>query len=70
MVNAESRIVLTSKDYSSKAIGYMDAIHGLCINCHREVEQSSSDSSGVFTSCAHCHQPLPDLKDEVWKEQL
>jgi Ni/Fe-hydrogenase subunit HybB-like protein len=39
------------------APGYMDAMHGLCITCHRRRAQEEPSRFGVwFRECANCHR--------------
>jgi Ni/Fe-hydrogenase subunit HybB-like protein len=39
------------------AAGYTDAMHGLCINCHRREKQENPDRVGAgFDRCATCHR--------------
>lgn len=39
-----------------KAVGYMDAMHGLCILCHEEKEKKDPDAHAGLSQCAGCHQ--------------
>jgi hypothetical protein len=48
-------------------VGYMDAVHGLCIGCHQETEQSTPEPDDRLSLCTHCHRSLPDLTEEAWK---
>ncbi len=48
--------------------GYMDAMHGLCITCHRERKASLEVTREDFDECAFCHGNLPDLQEAVWKD--
>jgi Ni/Fe-hydrogenase subunit HybB-like protein len=56
--------------FNSIAVGYIDAMHGLCINCHKEVQETLSPPNENFSRCTHCHQALPDLNDDEWKQHL
>ena len=42
MVVVGSRVEVSSPRINSMAAGYMDALHKLCIDCHKETEQSRS----------------------------
>jgi Ni/Fe-hydrogenase subunit HybB-like protein len=66
MVAAGSRVKHSSPRIDSRAIGYMDAVHGLCVTCHREVLASSAEPNENLSQCTHCHQSLPDLTQAVW----
>jgi hypothetical protein len=37
------------------APGYMDAMHGLCINCHKEEAQKQNKPH--YDRCDICHRP-------------
>ena len=66
MVQQGARVTASSPNINSLTVGYMDALHGLCITCHKEVQ----DSTGLpddFSRCARCHQLLPDITDDAWR---
>ncbi len=67
MVTAGSRVTVSSPRINSRTVGYMDAVHGLCIGCHEEVQQSMVEPNDSLSRCTHCHQSLPDLTEEAWK---
>jgi hypothetical protein len=53
----EPIIVVTEKEKTGLAVGYMDAMHNLCIKCHeREVQQKPEEFHRNFAECAHCHR--------------
>jgi len=56
--------------FNSIAAGYTDAMHGLCIGCHSEVQNRDSKLNENFSRCAQCHRALPDLDDDEWKQHL
>jgi Ni/Fe-hydrogenase subunit HybB-like protein len=67
MVAPGSRVAVHSPRVASKTVGYMDAMHGLCINCHLEHQNSMEIPDEEFSRCGHCHQSLPALTDSVWE---
>jgi len=41
------------------AIGYMDAMHGLCIKCHQQKVEKELDQYGSnFAQCLNCHREV------------
>jgi len=51
--------VVKPKEGTKKGVaaGYMDAMHGLCITCHRQmVQQSPKEYGPDFARCANCHR--------------
>jgi Ni/Fe-hydrogenase subunit HybB-like protein len=52
------------------AVGYKDAMHGLCVSCHGDVQPTLSEPNPDFARCSHCHGNLPQLDGERWKSQL
>lgn len=66
MVAAGSRIKLSSDRIDPNTVGYMDALHGLCTDCHEEHQQSMSEPREDMTRCTFCHQSLPALTDSAW----
>ncbi len=57
MVATESRIELGEEGMTGRAAGYMDAMHGLCIGCHKEkVETEPATYAEEFSTCTHCHR--------------
>ena len=66
MVAADSRVKVRTPRIKSKAVGYMDAVHGLCIQCHREVQESLTPPNENLSRCGNCHRDMPDLSD-VWR---
>jgi Ni/Fe-hydrogenase subunit HybB-like protein len=52
-----SRIQLPEEGMTGFAVGYMDAMHGLCIKCHEEkVEKEPADFAPEFARCTSCHR--------------
>jgi Ni/Fe-hydrogenase subunit HybB-like protein len=53
LVVAGSRVKLDDPEHPRIAVGYMDAMHGLCINCHKEKEAELGRPR--HHECATCH---------------
>jgi Ni/Fe-hydrogenase subunit HybB-like protein len=51
-----SRVHLTSVLLENPAPSYMDAVHGLCINCHREAAVKKPELGPDLARCVACHQ--------------
>ena len=50
-------IVIPAKTKAGYAVGYMAAMHNLCIKCHeRQVQQDPQNFHRHFAECAHCHR--------------
>ena len=61
MVAAGSRIQLPEEGMTGFAVGYMDAMHGLCIKCHEEkVEKEPATYGAEFARCTSCHRDTDD----------
>lgn len=57
MVAAASRIQVPEEGMTGLAVGYMDAMHGLCIKCHEEkVEKEPATYGAEFARCTSCHR--------------
>jgi hypothetical protein len=57
MVAAASRIQAPEKGMTGYATGYMDAMHGLCMECHEEkVEKEPVTYGAEFARCTSCHR--------------
>jgi len=42
-----------------RAVGYMGAMHGLCIGCHeKKLKESPQDYARDFAECANCHRDM------------
>jgi Ni/Fe-hydrogenase subunit HybB-like protein len=52
------------------AAGYMDAMHNLCITCHKNKQEQLADRDENFGRCATCHRDTPLLDDKVWERRL
>jgi hypothetical protein len=50
-------IQVAANDKRGLAVGYMDAMHDLCVKCHeREVQRDPDSFHRSFAECAHCHR--------------
>ena len=48
---------MAARDKAGLAVGYMDAMHGLCIKCHERQVQTDPDTfHRSFAECAYCHR--------------
>ncbi len=52
------------------APGYMNAMHGLCIECHKVWEQRLPEWEGNLQLCSTCHRGYRDMLEEVWNLEL
>ena len=56
MVVPGSRVAVPASGLSGFAPGYMDAMHGLCIGCHKEEKAAQPESfDASFDRCDGCH---------------
>ena len=56
MVVADTRTIVDAEQFTGIAPGYMDAMHGLCIECHRQAEQGlRPELEPHLGRCATCH---------------
>lgn len=46
------------KGFSSQAHGFKDALHGLCLTCHRLVDEDAANPDGPG-NCRYCHKLNP-----------
>ena len=57
MIAAGSRVALPEQGMTGLAVGYMEAMHGLCIGCHEEKTLSDPEKYPVeFAECQSCHR--------------
>ena len=70
MVVPDSRIKIDLAAFDSRAAGYMDAMHGLCIECHKEVSNTMFAREDSLSNCTHCHRSLPHIEGEPWARGL
>jgi hypothetical protein len=46
---------------TGRAVGYMDAMHGLCVTCHeREAREDPTHVGADLGKCARCHRGIDD----------
>jgi Ni/Fe-hydrogenase subunit HybB-like protein len=59
MIVADSIVGQPQGELNGFAVGYMDAMHGLCITCHeRELQENRVDRDSSFAECANCHRDV------------
>ncbi|MCP4600461.1 MAG: hypothetical protein GY847_08005 [Proteobacteria bacterium] len=67
----QGTLVQISKDrQTTLAAGYMDAMHGLCTDCHEKEKDKLEETNENFARCTNCHRDSPRLDDESWESQL
>jgi hypothetical protein len=42
------------------AVGYVDAMHGLCVGCHMEEEAKQKAAQPYLSRCINCHRERPE----------
>jgi hypothetical protein len=52
-------------DDGTMAVGYLDAMHGLCVECHRSAEERQTELAGQLTTCVRCHATMPRTPPEL-----
>jgi len=63
MVVEGSLVERSAGRMSGKAVGYMGAMHGLCIGCHEQtVEASPLEYGAGFAECANCHGDIDAIR--------
>ena len=68
MIVADSMVAQPQSGLDGFAVGYMDAMHGLCIRCHeQELDQSRNAS---FAQCANCHRDIDGSRFRQMKPYL
>ncbi|MGK7313518.1 MAG: NrfD/PsrC family molybdoenzyme membrane anchor subunit [Candidatus Longimicrobiales bacterium M2_2A_002] len=61
---APAPIVDPPADHWADAVGYMEALHGLCVECHERALAGSPDAYPAdLAECATCHDP--DRRDQL-----
>ncbi len=59
MVVQDTFIKLPKKEMRGFAVGYMDAMHGMCITCHQQkIEKESHKYGSNFADCTNCHRDI------------
>jgi Ni/Fe-hydrogenase subunit HybB-like protein len=67
----EGTLVEIAEDQqTTMALGYMDAMHKMCADCHKAEKAGLEQPNDAFDSCVNCHRDLPRLEDENWKSRL
>ncbi|MBW1810506.1 MAG: hypothetical protein JRJ19_14280 [Deltaproteobacteria bacterium] len=72
MRSGRSLVGVAGPDKHSLASGYKDAMHNLCITCHKKQQQlkPAKDTGAGLAGCTRCHQDLPKLTQQTWKPGL
>jgi hypothetical protein len=70
MLSKGALIEASTPVIKTEAVGYMSAMHGLCIKCHEEEQKTLPVPNENLSRCTNCHRPLPAMTDEVWKSRL
>ena len=54
---ADSRITPTTDAFPTQAVGYTDAMHGLCIDCHEQhdARHPAAETAAPLGECVTCH---------------
>ncbi|MCP4675096.1 MAG: hypothetical protein GY854_06245 [Deltaproteobacteria bacterium] len=67
----EGTLVQIPKDrQTTSAAGYMDAMHGLCIDCHEKEKDKLEEPNENFTRCTNCHRDSPGFDKERLQSRL
>jgi hypothetical protein len=61
---------VSEEQQSTIAPGYMDAAHGLCVDCHEAEQERRADLDENFARCTTCHADLPGLESRGWESRL
>jgi Ni/Fe-hydrogenase subunit HybB-like protein len=52
-------LISPEKETEGRAVGYMEAMHGLCIGCHKQrLEEAPQDYRRDFADCGCCHRDI------------
>jgi hypothetical protein len=65
-----TRVQTTDAETRDHPSGYMQAMHGLCIECHRERKPTLGAERQGIDECAGCHGDLPGTSEPVWQSWL
>jgi hypothetical protein len=73
LLRSGSRVAPEDSDRYRAAAGYMDAMHGLCVDCHKERAQELERPH--HGDCATCHQErdaadIAELENRLTRQQL
>ena len=55
-----------AKGFNTHAPGFKDALHGLCLTCHRQIDENPANPDGQG-NCRYCHKLNPVNIDETMK---
>ncbi len=55
MIQSEELVQIQSKDKPKSAPGYVDAMHKLCVDCHKKAASEQTELGDNFSRCATCH---------------
>jgi hypothetical protein len=55
MLVVDSRVEVAPERFTGVAPGYMDAMHGLCVDCHQEPQPERAELQPHLGRCAACH---------------
>lgn len=66
----DALIKLENKQHPITASSYMNAMHGLCITCHRNEKEKLKTPNENFDRCTQCHRELPSVDSKVWEHTL
>jgi len=65
-----TRVHVADSAMRDQPSGYMQAMHGLCIECHRERKETLPVERQGMDQCAGCHGDLPTTSAAVWQSWL
>jgi hypothetical protein len=65
-----TRVHVADSGKRDRPSGYMQAMHGLCIECHRERKAELPPERQGIDQCAGCHGDLPTTSEPVWRSWL
>jgi len=65
-----TRVHVADDEMRDHPSGYMQAMHGLCIECHRERKPTLPAERQGIDQCAGCHGDLPETSEPVWQSWL
>ena len=65
-----TRVQVADAGKRDRPSGYMQAMHGLCIECHRERKATLPVERQGIDQCAGCHGDLPAISGAVWQSWL
>jgi Ni/Fe-hydrogenase subunit HybB-like protein len=65
-----TRVQVADASMRDRPSGYMQAMHCLCIDCHRERKPTLPVERQGIDQCAGCHGDLPPTSEAVWQSWL